>query len=84
MKAVFFHKNTCYIIIFSGADLVALIHEAGVVALKKRIEQEGSNKDSLTMEDFEEAMNKVMPSVGPIDRERYAKIKLLYTKKTRK
>lgn len=36
------------------------------------------------MEDFQEAMNKVMPSVGPLDRERYAKLKLLYTEKTRK
>lgn len=61
--------------------MVALIHEAGIVALKKRIEQKDDTKDSLNMEDFQEAMKKIVPSVGCVDRERYAKLKLLYTEK---
>lgn len=64
---------------FRGADLVALIHEAGVMALKERIEC-NPTIESLKLEHFESAMRKVSPSVGVADRDRYAKLRIQYVK----
>jgi len=38
---------------FSGADLVALIHEASIIAMKQRIEQKDKTIDHVPMHHFE-------------------------------
>lgn len=67
---------------FSGADLSALIREAGVVALKKKfvnVEDQDMLDESddlilVTAEDFEVALNSVKPSVNDRDRAKYDRL----------
>lgn len=66
---------------FTGADLAALVHEAGVMALKQRLVGGDSSVDALRMEHFHTAMELVRPSVAEKDRANYARLKTLYTKK---
>ena len=61
--------------------MVALVHEAIIVALKQRKDQKNSDVNVVTMEHFEKAILTVIPSVSAEDRERYAKMKNMYTKK---
>lgn len=55
-------------IVFSGADLAALVREASVQALKEFIRKEvypdNSRPIQLKREHFEEAFNKLRPSVS--------------------
>ncbi|CAK5081861.1 unnamed protein product [Meloidogyne enterolobii] len=60
---------------FTGADLVALVHEATLIALKERIECKNLSINSVISENFEEALNKVSPSVKSEDRLYYKKLK---------
>ncbi|KAE9549018.1 hypothetical protein FO519_007762, partial [Halicephalobus sp. NKZ332] len=65
---------------YTGADLVALIHEASICALKDRLFQNLS-VDSISMKHFDEAVKKIRPSVSEFDRKKYEKLKELYLKK---
>lgn len=68
---------------YSGADLAALVREAGVRALRRALgtveELEESGPDAekdgagvvVLVEDFEAALEKVAPSVSPAQRRRY-------------
>lgn len=56
---------------FSGADLSALTREAAVVALKSHVRSRASGQVLIKGEDFEAALNKVRPSVGDMEREKY-------------
>uniref|UniRef100_A0A914HZJ2 AAA+ ATPase domain-containing protein n=1 Tax=Globodera rostochiensis TaxID=31243 RepID=A0A914HZJ2_GLORO len=67
---------------FTGADLVALIHEATLCALRQRIEQNDPHIDSVQLHHFEEAFRRIRPSVRPMDREHYSKLREKYTAKT--
>uniref|UniRef100_A0A183CEM4 Nuclear VCP like n=1 Tax=Globodera pallida TaxID=36090 RepID=A0A183CEM4_GLOPA len=67
---------------FTGADLVALIHEATLCALRQRIEQNDPHIDSVQSYHFEEAFRRIRPSVRPTDREHYRKLREKYTAKT--
>jgi SpoVK/Ycf46/Vps4 family AAA+-type ATPase len=58
-----------------GADLVALIHEAALIALKERIEHKNLSIKSVNSVHFEEALKKVTPSVKFEDRLYYKKLK---------
>jgi transitional endoplasmic reticulum ATPase len=49
---------------FSGADLEALCREAGMNAIRK-------NSDKVTAEDFQEALQKIKPSITPQMENRY-------------
>ena len=49
---------------FSGADLEALCREAGLNAIR-------NDREVVTMEDFEEALRKVKPSITPEIEEQY-------------
>ncbi|CAK5069420.1 unnamed protein product [Meloidogyne enterolobii] len=60
---------------FTGADLVALVHEATLIALKERIECKNLSINSVISENFEEALKKVSPSVKFEDRLYYKKLK---------
>lgn len=62
----------------SGADLLALINEATLVALRQRIEQNDGSVESIRIQHFEEAIRRVAPSVRPEDRERYRRLKEKY------
>lgn len=60
---------------FTGADLVALVHEATLIALRQRIEQLDANVEAVGSEHFEEALKRVLPSVKPDDRKRYQRLR---------
>ncbi|GMM37782.1 putative AAA family ATPase [Saccharomycopsis crataegensis] len=73
---------------FSGADLAALVREAGVFALKKRFyknieqldeevnEEEGKEEvNVVSMEDFENSLAKVKASVSMLELKKYHDIK---------
>jgi ribosome biogenesis ATPase len=65
---------------FSGADLSALIREAGVIALKRKFFQDQDDlmddEDMIfvTGENFERALNSVKPSVNDRDRAKYERL----------
>ncbi|KHN72229.1 Nuclear valosin-containing protein-like, partial [Toxocara canis] len=67
---------------FTGADLVALVHEASVNALKERLSTEDNSIDALTMKHFRLAMQVVRPSVADKDRANYQRLKELYAKRS--
>uniref|UniRef100_A0A9J2PWI2 AAA+ ATPase domain-containing protein n=1 Tax=Ascaris lumbricoides TaxID=6252 RepID=A0A9J2PWI2_ASCLU len=67
---------------FTGADLVALVHEASLVALKERLSTNDTSIDALTMRHFRLAMQSVRPSVAEKDRINYLKLKEIYSKKS--
>ena len=50
---------------FSGADIESLVKEAAILALRKSIDANNTNGKEIrvTMSDFEEALNKVKPSI---------------------
>ena len=54
---------------YTGADLEALVREAAMISLRRSIDAKQVSK-----EDFEEALNKVKPSVNPSTIEIYKKI----------
>jgi ribosome biogenesis ATPase len=63
---------------YSGADLAAVVREAGVLALRRTLgaledmdEGTGAGKVSVALEDFERALEKVNPSVSRAQRRKY-------------
>ena len=70
---------------FSGADLAALVREAGVVALKRTLgalddmdddaEMSKSPKVVVDLPDFHQALDKVGPSVSVAQRRRYENLR---------
>ncbi|CAJ0957607.1 unnamed protein product, partial [Mesorhabditis belari] len=64
---------------FTGADLSALIHEAGIIALKERLFENKNDVDSVNETHFQKALIKIRPSVSEADKKRYERMKLLYT-----
>jgi transitional endoplasmic reticulum ATPase len=60
---------------YVGSDIEGVCREAAMLALRKDI-----NADKVKKEHFEEAMNKVRPSVTKSDMEKYKKIEENYLK----
>jgi transitional endoplasmic reticulum ATPase len=54
---------------YVGADLEALVREAGLIALRKNIKA-----DKVSKEDFDEALKKVRPSINPDLQKQYQQI----------
>ena len=63
---------------FVGADIESLVREAAIMALRKNI-----NADKVTMNDFEEALMKVRPSVSEETAKRYKKIEEYHLKQAK-
>uniref|UniRef100_A0A0N5ABA4 AAA domain-containing protein n=1 Tax=Syphacia muris TaxID=451379 RepID=A0A0N5ABA4_9BILA len=66
---------------FTGADLAALIHEASIVALKQRINDNDTTVNCVTREHFLVALKTVKPSVPENDRKTYLDLKERYGRK---
>jgi ribosome biogenesis ATPase len=69
----------------SGADLSALVRQAAILSLKKTLlvkgpaEEESRRVDiTVGMENFEEALNSVRPSVSDQDRRRYEQLRTVF------
>lgn len=70
---------------YSGADLAALVREAGVMALKRTLgaleslDQAASSGENVSvhvgMEDFTKALDKVQPSVSVSQRRKYESLR---------
>lgn len=71
---------------YSGADLAALVREAGVIALRKTLGvldemEEGTSSDrsptsvQVGIQDFMRALDKVGPSVSVVQRKKYAALR---------
>ena len=60
---------------YTGADIEALVREAAMLALRKDI-----NTKKVTKEHFNEAMEKVLPSVSKNDQYRYQQVESKYLK----
>ncbi|KAF7638535.1 hypothetical protein Mgra_00001910 [Meloidogyne graminicola] len=60
---------------FTGADIVALVHEATLLALKERIENKNLSINAVTKVHFENALKGVSPSVKLEDRLYYQNLK---------
>lgn len=70
--------------IFRGADLAALIHEAGIMALKESMEQpagRSNSVDAIEKRHFDEALKRIKLSVSPSDRERYVRMRSSFGQK---
>ncbi|XP_050521327.1 nuclear valosin-containing protein-like [Daktulosphaira vitifoliae] len=64
---------------FTGADLAALVREAGIICLEEYITSTEENKQlAIQNKHFDEALLKIRPSVSPEDRIRYEILKLEY------
>jgi len=63
---------------FVGADIESLVREAALDALRK-----SSDSESLSKENFDEALKKVKPSVSSETAQRYRKIEDFYLKKVK-
>jgi len=63
---------------YTGADLENLCREAGMIALRNDIETK-----EVTKNDFDKAMERVLPSVTKEDQERYKQIEKRYLKSAR-
>lgn len=67
---------------YSGADIAALVREAGVQALREYIGS-GGNTDSaslsVALRHFQLSASKIRPSVTPKDRKHYDKLKQMYS-----
>lgn len=62
---------------YTGADLTALVHEAGLLALREKIINDDVN--AITFSHFETASNRLTPSVSKADRVKYEKLKEKYS-----
>ncbi len=60
---------------YTGADIEALVREAAMLALREDI-----NTKQVTKKHFDNAMNKVTPSVTKSDQERYKQVESKYLK----
>lgn len=63
---------------YAGSDIEALCREAAMIALRMN-----PNADKVAMEHFEEALDKVKPSVGEKDIKKYKEIEEAYLRKAR-
>ncbi|MCP9257146.1 Nuclear valosin-containing protein-like [Dirofilaria immitis] len=66
---------------FTGADIAALVHEAGIIAMQESLS--GSNIDGyhrVTMTHFKNAAQRIRPSIPEKDRIVYQKLKEIYGK----
>ncbi|KAM3722851.1 Protein mac-1 [Dirofilaria immitis] len=66
---------------FTGADIAALVHEAGIIAMQESLS--GSNIDGyhrVTMTHFKNAAQRIRPSIPEKDRIVYQKLKEMYGK----
>ncbi|XP_025202664.1 nuclear valosin-containing protein-like [Melanaphis sacchari] len=64
---------------FTGADLAALVREAGILCLQEYISSNDVNKQlAIQSKHFEEAMMKIRPSVSAEDQAHYELLKLEY------
>lgn len=59
---------------FSGADLAALAREAAVLALRRTLKHNGGDVN-VTSKDFQNAFDKVRPSVNDAERQKYYTMK---------
>nr|XP_018903234.1 PREDICTED: nuclear valosin-containing protein-like [Bemisia tabaci] len=67
---------------FSGADLAALVREAGVQALREYLEEPSSvlgGLESISLRHFEAALKKIRKSVSDKDQIYYERLRLLYS-----
>ena len=62
---------------FSGADLSALVREAGLSVVKEWKAEETDVNPTISARHFESALCRVQPSVSAIDRERWSKVQML-------
>ncbi|KAI6184139.1 hypothetical protein M3Y97_00564300 [Aphelenchoides bicaudatus] len=67
--------------LYTGADLAALVHEAGVLALRERLDGNNKSITAITLEHFQLASKRLTPSVSETDRQRYAQLKKQYCQK---
>ncbi|KAH7727385.1 nuclear VCP-like protein [Aphelenchoides avenae] len=69
----------------TGADLTALIHEAGIMALKESLQQPAGGGvaviDAILNQHFDEALKRIKLSVSPADRERYTRMRTTFGQK---
>ncbi|XP_050429869.1 nuclear valosin-containing protein-like [Adelges cooleyi] len=64
---------------FTGADLAALVREAGILCLQEYINSVDENKKlAIQTKHFDEALLKIRPSVALEDRARYELLKMKY------
>ena len=60
---------------FSGADLAALVREAGIAVVREWSDNKILDDETcICARHFEEAFSRVRPSVSPFDRERYERV----------
>ncbi|KAI6189687.1 Nuclear valosin-containing protein-like [Aphelenchoides bicaudatus] len=67
--------------LYTGADLAALVREAGILALRERLDTNNKSITATTLEHFKAASKRLTPSVGEEDRKRYAQLKKQYYRK---
>ncbi|VDN05392.1 unnamed protein product [Thelazia callipaeda] len=65
---------------FTGADMAALVREAGIVAMKESISGNINQLCLVTMEHFRDAIRRINPSVPAKDRNVYQRMKEMYRK----
>ncbi|XP_050592650.1 nuclear valosin-containing protein-like isoform X1 [Bombus affinis] len=64
---------------YTGADLAALIREAGIEALRELMDMHYSGQPEISMRHFVVAFDKIRPSVQEKDIKHYEKLKKLYS-----
>ncbi|GLV45591.1 smallminded [Carabus blaptoides fortunei] len=64
---------------YTGADLAALVREAGVQAMKEFMVAGAVNPIMVTNEHFQKAITKIRPSVTEKDQKHYEKLRKLYS-----
>lgn len=60
--------------------MVALVREAGIIALKEGITCGSANASLVTMKHFQDAIERIRPSVPEKDRKVYQRLKETYGK----
>lgn len=63
---------------YTGADLAALVREAGICCLKEFMERPAKAKLAVAARHFKAAVKNIRPSVSPKDRARYEQIRLQF------
>ncbi|KAF5303990.1 hypothetical protein FQA39_LY01775 [Lamprigera yunnana] len=65
---------------YTGADLAALVREAGIHALKEHMSEPDTKElPSITTEHFKKAVAKIRPSISEKDQKHYDKLKKIYS-----
>lgn len=59
---------------FSGADLQSLVREATLIALRPALSNTGPSPEYITMENYNEALNKIRASVTESDQKKYERM----------